>query len=53
MVIREQEQEKKDTFLEKSLKNAEELYEKHGAETAYDYLKRIIYFRIHGEFMER
>ena len=44
--------EPKDKFLAKSLANAEELYKDHGADVAYDYLKRIIYFQLYGEFME-
>ena len=35
-------------FLEKSLLNAEELKKDYGAEVAYDYLWKIIYFKVYG-----
>ena len=40
----------KDNFLEKSLENAEALKKDYGAAVAYEYLMKIVYFRVHGDF---
>ena len=44
--------QEKDTYLETAYEHAEALYKNYGAETAYQYLLNIIYYRLHGEFRE-
>ena len=39
-----------DTYLTKAYEEAAALYEKYGAEVAYQYLMNIVHYRLYGEF---